>query len=160
MKACLDNFFSDPKPTYIRIGKNSCGEIYSKECNIQINKKTINNNSKYALISTSSHSRLIYSLVLGNSFPVDVIDVINFTSESLDYIDLSSYEKILIVEEHLPIGGLFSHISKYAKNLPKKIEHICITNQSPLLTGNRDFYLSINNLDKNSLKRIIEDFVF
>jgi transketolase len=163
MKACLYDYIANPRPVYLRISKNSAGEVYKEGEKFSINEPNlvISNNSEIVVISTASMSATIKKIISDNNILVDMIDVICLDQSSINtfHNNIGQYRKIIVIEEHMNQTGLSSKISNLITtfNLDVRMKsygtNICFDEN----TGDRDFYLKKNSIDLDSLFKILKD---
>jgi len=136
------------KPTYIRLDKGSFIEKQETGTNFRILKPL----NKVNIIATG---KIIDSLLdLPDMGLIDVFRLDNIDVE-LKYI-LNKSDKLIVVEENMTDGGLSTIISD---NVTKEIHRITLPKQHIIKYGSREWMLKHYKLDKESIRRRINDYV-
>ena len=116
MKNVMNQIFEIPLPAYVRLGKGGEENITSNLAQLAFGKiRELNHGSKIAIITTGVllHECLIALEILQSQninpgvFHIPYLSPID--EESVSNIS-SRFEMLVVVEEHLPNGGLFSAV--------------------------------------------------
>jgi transketolase len=130
VKECLDLIISDPKPTYLRLGKNGENNLTS-EMGSNIEKLNFyNKNKKCLVITTGSISEECMTAVeklnseFENTFCFSTLTQLK--PLTIEKEEIQNFEFIVTVEEHSVVGGLGSIINDFiiSNNLKMNVLNI------------------------------------
>jgi transketolase len=165
VKECLDLIISDPKPTYLRLGKNGENNLTS-EMGRHIEKLNFyNKNRKCLVITTGSISEECMTAV----------EKLNYVSENtfcfstltqlkpltIKKEEIQNFEFVVTVEEHSVVGGLGSIINDFiiSNNLKMNVLNIGSPDKIMHQIGSTHYLRSHYGLDSQSLFNKIKDFI-
>lgn len=113
--ACLSYILKSPQPSYLRLGKNGEKKLTSKSSlKPGLPNLVKMNNSRSLILSTGTALQSIGINEDADIFTVPIWGQLVDTSE-IEYL-LSSYDDVLICEDHLLSGGFYSWIVENLKN--------------------------------------------
>ena len=113
--ACLSYILKFPQPSYLRLGKNGEKKLTSKSSlKPGLPNLVKMNNSRSLILSTGTALQSIGINEDADIFTVPIWGQLVDTSE-IEYL-LSSYDDVLICEDHLLSGGFYSWIIENLKN--------------------------------------------
>jgi len=150
-------------PKYLRFDGRALPLIYDETKNLNLEKGfyELARGENICLISTGfmTHRALSVVKILYNVGLVDVF-LLKTADENLLFEALKKYKRIITIEEgFINNGGLDSLISKTLRNHQSDIELINIgfNDKHIFEVGNRDYLHKLNNLNKESIIKIISD---
>jgi transketolase len=165
VQECLDLIISDPKPTYLRLGKNGENNLTS-EMDRNIEKLNFfNKNKKCLVITTGAISeeckwaveKLNYEFE--NSFCFSTLTQLK--PLNIDYEKIQDFEFLVTVEEHSVVGGLGSIINDFiiSKNLKLNVLNIGCPDEIMHQLGSTNYLRLYYGIDSQSLFSKIKNFV-
>jgi len=153
-------------PVYVRLDKGVFPLIYSKVDEFKTGFKIIRSMGKINIISTGTLTHVACAVSDDLSkigVKVGVIDVFRVKPIDSKLIVgvIAKSRKLLTLEENLKTGGLGSAISEIIsdENLEVKLKRLCVEDRQFSVFGDRNWLLSLNKLDKTSVKRSILNFL-
>lgn len=157
----LELVAKDKKPAYIRLSRMETHDIYNENTDFELGKSYIHGNGNdiaiFAYGETVEIALSAKKILEEQNLSVCVIDMYSIKPiDEKTVIDiLKKCNKILVVENHVQYGGLFSAISEIAcMKYPKSIKFIGINNFGK--SGNpKDVFKMFNVTDENIVKEII-----
>ena len=165
VKECLDLIISDPKPTYLRLGKNGENNLTS-EMGRNIEKLNFyNKNKKCLVITTGSISEECLTAVeklnseFENTFCFSTLTQLKPLIIKKE--EIQNFEFVVTVEEHSVVGGLGSIINDFiiSNNLKMNVLNIGSPDKIMHQIGSTGYLRSHYGLDSDSLLNRIRDFV-
>ena len=165
VKECVDLIISDPKPTYLRLGKNGENNLTS-EMNRNVKKLNFyNKNKKCLVITTGSISEECKNAVeklndeYRNNFCFSTLTQLK--PLPIESSEIQNFEFIVTVEEHSVVGGLGSIINDFVilKNLKLNVLNIGCPDEIMHQIGSTNYLRSQYGLDSQGLFNRIRDFV-
>jgi len=165
VKECLDLIISDPKPTYLRLGKNGENNLTS-EMGRNIEKLNFyNKNKKCLVITTGSISEECMNAVeklnyeFKNTFSFSTLTQLK--PLTIKHEEIQNFEFIVTVEEHSVVGGLGSIINDFiiSNNLKMNVLNIGSPDKIMHQIGSTNYLRSQHGLDSQSLFDKIKNFV-
>ena len=165
VKECLDLIISDPKPTYLRLGKNGENNLTS-EMGRHIEKLNFyNKNKKCLVIATGSISEECMTAVeklnseFENTFCFSTLTQLKPLTIKKE--EIQNFEFVVTVEEHSVVGGLGSIINDFiiSNNLKMNVLNIGSPDKIMHQIGSTGYLRSHYGLDSDSLLNRIRDFV-
>jgi transketolase len=165
VKECLDLIISDPKPTYLRLGKNGENNMISKmDKNIE-KLNFYNKNKKCLVIATGSISEECKNAVeklnyeYKNAFCFSTLTQLK--PLTIGYEEIQNFEFIVTVEEHSVVGGLGSIINDFviSNNLKSNILNIGTPDKVMHQIGSSNYLRNHYGIDSQSLFSKIKNFV-
>jgi transketolase len=109
-RACVKWLVDNPRPSYLRIGKAGEPDLHTLQVSLASPLKIHDRSSKVAIVATGAvlACAISASNVLANEgFPCDVYSFIRLAPLfDADFDNLSQYDVIMAVEEHVQPGGL------------------------------------------------------
>ncbi len=138
MKALLQ----DKKPSYVRVGRNPVGDVYSEDnCPFVMDKATvITEGTDVAVIACGEMVRPAVEaakLLKEKGISAAVIDMycVKPLDKEMVIRAAQSVKAVITVEEHAPFGGLGSMVSQViGENCPKKTVNMALPD-APVITG-------------------------
>ena len=154
-KILYDYSFNSRGPSYIRLtGIPGSPYVYKKNYNYKIGQPvTLTQGNKLLILSTEELNKKKTSIKLLNIHSLRPIN-----SKLLN--EIKKFKKIIVVEEHSIIGGLYSIVSETitSHNLKKEVKSISLPAKfGP--TGNYEFLLDFHNLNEKKIKNQILKFL-
>jgi transketolase len=165
VKECLDLIISDPKPTYLRLGKNGENNLIS-DISRSIEKLNFyNKNEKCLVITTGSISEECMNAVeklnyeFKNTFSFSTLTQLK--PLTIKHEEIQNFEFIVTVEEHSVVGGLGSIINDFiiSNNLKMNVLNIGSPDKIMHQIGSTNYLRSQHGLDSQSLFNKIKNFV-
>jgi transketolase len=165
VKECLDLIISDPKPTYLRLGKNGENNL-TAEMDRNVEKLNFyNKNKKCLVITTGSISEECMNAVeklnfeFKNTFSFSTLTQLK--PLTIKYEEIQNFEFIITVEEHSVVGGLGSIINDFiiSNNLKMNVLNIGSPDKIMHQIGSTNYLRGQHGLDSQSLFNKIKDFV-
>ena len=165
VKECLDLIISDPKPTYLRLGKNGENDLTS-EMGRNIEKLNFyNKNRKCLVITTGSISEECMTAVeklnyeFENTFCFSTLTQLKPLTIKKE--EIQNFEFVVTVEEHSVVGGLGSIINDFiiSNNLKMNVLNIGSPDIIMHQIGSTHYLRSHYGLDSQSLFNKIKDFI-
>jgi transketolase len=161
-KILYDYSFNSRGPSYIRLtGVPGSPYVYKKNYNYKIGDPVkLSNGKELLILSTGSVTaralEAVEDLIKENqSIKLLNIHTLNPISKKL-LTEIKKFKKILTIEEHSKIGGLFSIVSELnsTHDLKKTIHSISLPSKfGP--TGNYEYLLNFHKLNKEKIKKKI-----
>lgn len=164
MRNLLNYSILDPSPWYIRFGKGG-EELVTPEIQKEpwLPKIYEQGNSKNVIVTTGV--TLQVALLAARRFPEMEMSVVHIPY--LNDIGLGNWinlaveaNQIIVVEEHIPRGGLFTQLLHkfHQVNLEiEKINQISLPHKFSHNYGSQDDHFKHNSITAQDIKRIIED---
>lgn len=165
-KILYDYSFNSRGPSYIRLtGIPGSPYVHKKDYNYKIGKPvTLTNGNKLLILSTGSVTARALRAVEelnGKNIGIKLLNIHSLRpihSKLLN--EIKKFKKIITIEEHSIIGGLYSIISEIVTRyqLKKEIKSISLPAKfGP--TGNYEFLLNFHNLNEKKIKSQILKFL-
>ena len=162
---CIDLIISDPKPTYLRLGKNGESILTSE---MDRNIETLNfysKNKKCLIISTGSISGECKDAVkklndeFKNTFCFSTLTQLK--PLTIKYEEIQDFEFIVTVEEHSVVGGLGSIINDFviSNNCKSNVLNIGTPDKIMHQIGSTNYLRNHYGIDSQSLFLKIKNFV-
>jgi transketolase len=150
-------------PCYVRMDRELCKPIYeNKKINLLNGFTEIKKGKDYCLVATGKilSNALSAARKLSNSKNIGVIDLFKLKPLNPNLLKkLKKYKIIFTLEEHNEIGGIGSILSNLIikKNLKIKLIKIALKENTLFGYGSRDLLQKKNNLDLESITKIIKN---
>jgi transketolase len=163
MTSVIKQIATNKDPAYVRIAKGGEPDITSKLKKMEFGKiREFNSGSEIAILTTGVmlHECISAALELSGKGVNPAVFHIPFLSP-FDEIELSNiakrFEKLLVVEEHLPSGGLFSIVAEnfLRTNTKSRVFHLSLPNEYASNYGNQKEHWGKAGIDSKS----ISDFI-
>lgn len=152
-----------PKLTYIRFDKGNYNVLYGKNHNFINGMEEIIKGADTVIISTGI---MVHQAVnIANQFEgkVGVIDIYQLKplNEKKLYKLLSSYKKIIVLEEHLSYGGLATIVADILADysINKDFLRIGLPDENFFIYGDRDYIHKQIGISHNQIFRKIDKFL-
>ena len=165
VKECLELIISDPKPTYLRLGKNGENNLTS-EIGRHIEKLNFyHKNIKCLVITTGSISEECMTAVEKLNYEFENIFCFSTLTQlkplTIKKEEIQNFEIIVTVEEHSVVGGLGSIINDFiiSNNLKMNILNIGCPDKIIHQIGSTNYLRRHYGLDSQSLFDKIRDFI-
>jgi transketolase len=165
VEECLDLIISDPKPTYLRLGKNGEHNLDSAmERNIE-KLNFYNKNKKCLVLTTGSISEECENAVKKLNYEIENVFCFATLTQlkplTIKYEEIQNFRFIVTVEEHSVVGGLGSIINDFviSKNLKLNVLNIGCPDKIMHTIGSTNYLRSLYGLNSQSLFNRIRDFV-
>lgn len=165
VSACMKASYKSRYPTYIRMGKSDRGDVHASELADlpgSLLRVRGSRDSRVAIIATGSMVKTALNLIDGGFIQASVwsapiIKPIN-VQQVVEICE--SNDLIITLEEHSVIGGMGSLIAEIASEFcPKKILRIGIKDRFSEYCGSYEYLLHEHELDIESVKFKISDFI-
>ena len=165
-KILYDYSFNSRGPSYIRLtGTPGSPFVYKKNYTYKIGEPvTLTQGNKLLILSTGSVTARVLKAVEELNKKKIGIKLLNIHSlrpiNSKLIKEIKNFNKIITVEEHSIVGGLYSIVSEISTNhnLKKEIKSISLPAKfGP--TGNYEFLLDFHNLNEKKIKKQILKFI-
>ena len=150
------------KPCYVRMDRELCEPIYEhKKINLDNGFAEIKQGKDCCLVATGKivSNALSITRKLSNLKNIGVIDLFKLKPLNLNLLKkLKKYKTIFTLEEHNKIGGIGSLLSNIIieKNLKIKLIKIALKENTLFGYGSRELLQKKNNLDEESIIKIIK----
>lgn len=151
-----------PKLTYIRFEKGNLPILYNKNHNFQDGMGEIIKGEDAVIISTGV---MVHQAVrIANQFKskIGVIDIYQLKplNEKKLFKLLSSYKRIIIMEEHLSYGGLATIIADFLADhsINKNFLRIGLPDENCFIYGDRDYMHKQIGISSSQIVRKIKNF--
>lgn len=152
-----------PKLTYIRFDKGNYTPLYDKNHNFLEGVGEIIKGTDTVIISTGIMVHQAVNIASQFRVKVGVIDIYQLKplNEKKIYKLLSSYKKIVVLEEHLSYGGLSSIVADLLADyyLKKDFLRIGLPDENTFVYGNRDYMHNQIGISEAQIIRKIEKFL-
>ena len=160
MEVCLNEFYSLKSPAYLRVGKMDNPPILSELKNIQTNNYFTNKTQSSICIVSMGSMNGISSLIAKeeNMSHISFIKIKPINKSAIE--KLSSFKKIIVIEEHHAIGGLNSILINefICNNIPiPEIIHFCLKDKFTDQIGSYQYLLSLHGISFEILKKKIKE---
>lgn len=152
-----------PGPNYVRVAKGGEAIITNNLPNIYLGEpREISPGNKTALLTTGVlvHECLEAVEILKNQNSIPSIYHFPFIAplniESIINI-INKHKNLIVVEEHLPVGGLFSSIADIIvkNNLNVKVHQLCLPNSYAVNYGTQKEHWRKAGLDSKSIAKYV-----
>lgn len=152
-----------PKLTYIRFEKGNCPALYGKNHNFLDGMSEVIKGVDTVIISTGTMVHKAVSIVGQFKSKVGVIDIYQLkpVNEKKLCKILSSYKKIVVLEEHLSYGGLSTIIADLLADysLDKDFLRIGLPDDNTFVYGDRDYMHKQIGMSSPQIFRKINKFI-
>jgi len=150
-----------PGPTYLRLGKNGEHDFGNETQSGHLPIRSISKVGASSAVFSSG------SIGLNVSEAIQGLELDHYSVEEIwplgdPVIDvIQEYGRIIIVEEHVSVGGLFSAISEELQHrgIEVSVESVAVDPKDLVRSGDHAFMLSQAGLDPASLRRRVETWV-
>jgi transketolase len=159
IKECYERAMNYSGPSYLRMGKSDRPSIHSNNSKILENAYLLNDSSieSIAFVSMGSMVSPVFSIV-GDKAPVFSIPFFtDFSFENFQAL-FGKVQKIIVVEEHVIEGGLFSKMAQLNSLTNLKIELVHIGLKKDFTTKGCDYQTALaeHNLSDIQLKSVLK----
>ncbi len=159
---CLKNIIEEKKPAYLRFGLSKPNN-FANQSNKFFNKLTNCSNPKITVVASGPVINNLFEAIQNFSLH-DNVEVFNITK--IPYLELNQEflssinytKKILIIEEHISIGGIGQQIAHdiLTKNLKTDFFKTLYAKGYPTSEyGSQQFHLKQSGLDENNIAEIL-----
>tara|TARA_B100001093_G_scaffold518992_1_gene605909 strand:- start:1638 stop:2525 length:888 start_codon:yes stop_codon:yes gene_type:complete len=158
IKSVIKKIKSNKNASYVRLGRkhNLCDNF--KLVNQKGYQFLINQKNKFLIISSGYISYYIFDLVAKNKIKTDLVDLYDLKEGIKNFIKLKiNYKKIIVIEEHIIKGGVYSNLllAIQNKNFDKSIISFIGPDNEKLNTfGDHDYMIS-KFINMRKLKKIL-----
>lgn len=165
-KILFDYSFNSRGPSYIRLtGTPGCPYVYKKNYKYKIGDPvTLTSGKKLLILSTGSITARAQKAVEDlnkKNFSIKLLNIHTLRPISTKLLfEIKKFRKIITIEEHSIVGGLYSIVSEImiANKLKKDIKSISLPSKfGP--TGNYEFLLEFHKLNEKKIKNQIQKFL-
>lgn len=165
VNSCLDDIFSNNKPSYLRLGlgKNKDSKLVSKDFGFASPK---NNDPGLTIISQGPVSNNVIDALFENIFSeqielfiVNKMPLLMLPDEIKRSVQLS--KNILTIEEHVSVGGLGSSIALKTNEASLKLnkfKSLHAKGYPSMLYGNQNYHLEESGLSSHQISETINSF--
>jgi transketolase len=162
----LENIFNTlkrkPKLSYLRLDRMNLNIISKKNIKIKNTFQIFGKKTKNAIISTGYATHIMNELrvdLLKKNINFTLIDIFQIKplNEKQLQLYLKDFKNVIVVEEHTINGGIGSIISEIKSdfNLKFRLKRLGIKDKNLYTYNSRDKIYKNNQIDKNSIKKII-----
>jgi transketolase len=163
MSTMVNQVSKNPGPAYIRVAKGGEPDITSKLANLELGEiREVKSGSNLAIFTTGVMlHECLWALTELNSQKINPavfhVPYLNPADEELIIKVAKNFENILVIEEHLPNGGLFSMILEIIvrAGLCPKISQLSLPNEYASNYGTQREHLIKAGLDGASISNYI-----
>jgi transketolase len=168
MRNLLLETVEDPQPLYIRFGKGDESDVTDADSSSVYTPKVFGDKGSELLICTTGivlQAALKAREVLNSQgIPIEIwhFPFLGSTSDSLVLNRYKDFKYILVVEEHIPIGGLFTnllHLFNKNKLDTRSLHQISLPFEYSHSYGSQADHLAINGLDAAGLYSKLSKFL-
>lgn len=157
LSLCLDEIFNNSYPSYIKLNKSGVDTLYSDCLDLEID--AIQNGKDIAIFATGTilEEAIKYGEKDADAAIYSLCKVSPLNEEKIARI-ISSYKKIITIEEHNKKGGFGETIATIiaTHNLKTQIEIIAIDNEYVSVAGNRQYLKQRYGIDCDRIENIIK----
>lgn len=161
----MNRAYTEEAPAYIRLGKNGEPNIIDKmENDSRGLVRELKQGEQLTILVTGSVAENCFTAAneLKDEFSVQVISIPRV--QPLDSIEITENirsARVLVVEEHVERGGLYSSFleSIQALNLNLTINHVFVKEENLSSTGSQNYLRDLNNLSKDKLTNLIRSLL-
>jgi len=151
-----------PKLTFIRFEKGNYPALYNKNHNFQDGMDEILKGDNVVIISTGTivHRALKVAEHFKSVGVIDIYQLKPLNEKKLNKL-LSSYKKIIVLEEHLSYGGLATIIADFLADYSKNMNflRVGLPDENCFVYGDRDYMLKKIGISKEQIITKIEKFL-
>lgn len=150
-------------PTYIRLGKNgeeNFGDTDQSE--FYSFREVSSGQQEFAVVSTGSIGAVVAQAILKAKQPVAHYSIEEVWPIGNQLIDaLTTYQSLLVVEEHGPVGGLFGALSEefHRKKIATTLQSISVDATKLTLSGDHNYMRQQAGMSPEKLLEIISQMV-
>jgi transketolase len=165
LEVTLGKIRSIPGAKYLRLGKNGEVSLGSSSLTSPLEARELRSGSELIVLSTGgiSHEviKAIDSLEDVNRFKVAHFTVPSLQYETLESLDIQSFNRILTVEEHCLDAGFGSFILEYLEiqQVLKPVKRIGIPRNFNFQVGDQEYLRKLAGLDSESISLEILKFL-
>lgn len=167
MSNVIEQIALSPGPAYVRVAKGGEPNITSELDELNFGQiRTLRNGSNLAILTTgvltheciNALNELNDNFIFPSLYHVPYIHP--FDIDKLTKI-LNSHDKLLIIEEHLPNGGLFTTVVEILarQNIFKNLYQLSLPNQYATKYGSQKEHWEKAGLDSKSIIKSIKSFL-
>jgi transketolase len=167
MSNVIEQIALSPGPAYVRVAKGGEPNITSELDELNFGQiRTLRNGSNLAILTTgvltheciNALNELNDNFIFPSLYHVPYINP--FDIDKLTKI-LNSHDKLLIIEEHLPNGGLFTTVVEILArhNIVKNVFQLSLANQYATKYGSQKEHWEKAGLDSKSIIKSIKSFL-
>ena len=158
VEICMDLIQADPKPTYLRLGKNGESLIHSNGSELYLHQNDIRVGQKILVLATGSISKVAFDAleVLDpnqETFHLSTVPVVK--PLNLDLNLLRRFNQIVSIEEHSVIGGLGSSVLEFlnAHDIHTKTTVIGVPDSGIFDQGSSDYMRAKSGLSQKQIEK-------
>lgn len=165
LKNIVNSIFYDCTPIYIRLGRDEAPESYKPPAFSNYRKLHCGTNGLIIALGSISGSLIDLQTILPNNLSPSLwscgklpISFNEIPEELLN--EIISQNKLIIIEDHVSVGGLGEQFIKaLALNsiFPQKLIHLYAKGYISGLHGSQDFHRKENNLDIDTIIKILRN---
>lgn len=168
MRNLLLETLDDPQPLYIRFGKGDESDVTDADSSSVYTPKVFGDKGSELLICTTGvvlqAALKVREVLNSQGIPIEIwhFPFLGSTSDSLVLNRYKDFKYILVVEEHIPIGGLFTnllHLFNKNKLDTRSLHQISLPFEYSHSYGSQADHLAINGLDAAGLYSKLRKFL-
>lgn len=119
VKMCMDLISNDPRPTYLRLGKNGESHVHPGGSQISLQRNELRAGREILVLATGSISKVAYDALEAidpdqERFYLSSVPVVK--PLYLDFELVRRFKRIVTIEEHSVVGGLGSAVLEFLNN--------------------------------------------
>lgn len=157
--------YKSKSPVYVRLDKGVLPAIYSKTDDFNKGFKIIEKVNDINIISTgmmTANTLSVKKMLMEKGLEVGVVDIFRIKPFSKKLIPavIGRSKKLITIEENLLTGGIGSIISEIIMDLRLDVQlfRAAVKDRQFSVFGKREWFLKVNKLDNDSLKKAILKF--
>jgi transketolase len=154
---CMDIIQNDPKPTYLRLGKNGETPVNVSDNSGGKAAKRIRNGSRDLVLVTGSIAKSVYDALEvvdphQTTFALETVAVLKPFGMNLDRV--APFKTIVTVEEHSVIGGLGSAMLEFLNACDHNVKTVVLGVPDELIStqGSSEYMRSFAGLSQTHLE--------
>ena len=145
-KHIIELLINNPKPAYVKVGRQAVSDIYSKEFKFNGICPVIHGNSQCCDLLIAACGEMVMpalkakKILMTRGISAVVLDIFSLKPIDSSFILKAGYnaKAVLTIEEHSIYGGLGAAVAQiFSENHPKLITHMALPD-SPVIAGTKE----------------------